>query len=140
MENTPNWVTIFVTIFAALGGYEGVKYLLNLRSKKKKEKAEADKVESESDMAEVEVIEKRLKMMGGQLLEQEAKMKNLRDELYTQMEASDVLKKKLLNANSSIVELQKNITRVTAAYELAKEYECLVENCELRQPPKKIRK
>lgn len=58
-----NWESILTTaisLLGVLGGWEGIKYLINRKSRKRMEKSEADKKETEADTEEFHLYKERI--------------------------------------------------------------------------------
>lgn len=58
--NWENLVTTIVGLLGALGGWEGVKYLINRKSNKRMSESEADKKETEADAAKFHLYDERM--------------------------------------------------------------------------------
>lgn len=123
----PMFWQIFLALVSAFGGYELLKYLINLKSNRKKEKAEAGKSQSESNMAELEVMERRLEIMGKQLIEQEEKLAENARKIMEQSDQIRDLTAQLDEAKNNAESLRKKLTsaeetiaRLTAERKAAK--------------------
>ena len=65
----------------AIGGWEFVKYMLNIRSNKRKEKAEADKAKSEAKGEDFKVLRETTEFLQQQLKEKEERFASQTDRL-----------------------------------------------------------
>ena len=72
---------IIASMGAAVGGWELIKYMLNIRSNKRKERAEADKAEAEADSVEFGVLKETVEFLQTQLKEQEERFCDQTDRL-----------------------------------------------------------
>ena len=79
---------ISASMGAAIGGWEFIKYILNIRTNKRKEKSEADKAKAEADKAEAEansadfsVLRETVEFLQQQLKEKEERFANQTDRL-----------------------------------------------------------
>ena len=73
---------------AAIGGWEFIKYMLNIRTNKRKERSEADKAKAEADKAEAEansadfsVLRETVEFLQQQLKEKEERFASQTDRL-----------------------------------------------------------
>ena len=73
--------SIIASMGAAVGGWELIKYMLNIRSNKRKERAEADKAEAEANGAEFGVLRETVEFLQQQLKEKEERFANQTDRL-----------------------------------------------------------
>lgn len=69
------------TISGAIGGWELIKYMLNIRTNKRKERAEADKAEAEADSVEFGVLKETIEFLQTQLKEKEERFCDQTDRL-----------------------------------------------------------
>ena len=74
-------IGIIASMSAAGGGWELIKYMLNIRSNKRKERAEADKAEAEANGAELGVLRETVEFLQQQLKEKEERFANQTDRL-----------------------------------------------------------
>lgn len=102
---------------AAIGGWELIKYMLNIRSNKRKERAEADKAEAEADSADFGVLRETVEFLQTQLKEKEERFANQTDRLRKIQDDYFELMKK--DAQTEL-ELQK--------------YRCIRAKCPNREP------
>lgn len=58
--NWENLITTIVGLLGALGGWEGIKYLINRKSNKRISESEADKRETEADAAKFHLYDERI--------------------------------------------------------------------------------
>ena len=79
---------ISASMGAVIGGWEFIKYMLNIRTNKRKEKSEADKAKAEADKAEAEansadfsVLRETVEFLQQQLKEKEERFANQTDRL-----------------------------------------------------------
>lgn len=72
---------ITASMVAAIGGWEFVKYMLNLRTNKRKEQAEADKAQSEAKSADFDVLRETTEFLQQQLKEKEERFASQTDRL-----------------------------------------------------------
>ena len=75
-------VEITASMGAAIGGWEFIKYMLNIRTNKRKERSEADKAKAEADKAEAEansadfsVLRETVEFLQQQLKDKEERFK-----------------------------------------------------------------
>lgn len=95
---------LVATISGTIGGWELIKYMLNIRTNKRKERAEADKAEAEADGAEFGVLKETIEFLQTQLKEKEERFANQTDRLRKlQDEHFQLLKEK----NEKELELQR---------------------------------
>ncbi len=64
-------IEIATGLGATIGGWELIKYMLNIRSNKRKERAEADKAEAEAESADFAVLRETVEFLQTQLKEKE---------------------------------------------------------------------
>ena len=83
-----NILEISASMDAAIGGWEFIKYMLNIRTKKRKERSEADKPKTEVDKAEAEansadfsVLRETVEFLQQQLKDKEERFANQTDRL-----------------------------------------------------------
>lgn len=62
---------ISASMGAAIGGWEFIKYMLNIRTNKRKEKSEADKAKAEADSADFAVLRETTEFLQQQLHDKE---------------------------------------------------------------------
>lgn len=80
MEYTDIFSTI-ASMSAVLGGWELIKYMLNIRNNKRKERAEADKAEAEANGAEFGVLRETVEFLQQQLKDKEERFAEQTDRL-----------------------------------------------------------
>jgi hypothetical protein len=87
MDHT-NILEISASMGAAIGGWEFIKYMLNIRTNKRKERSEADKAKAEADKAEAEansadfsVLRETVEFLQQQLKDKEERFANQTDRL-----------------------------------------------------------
>ncbi len=83
-----NILEISASMGAAIGGWEFIKYMLNIRTNKRKERSEADKAKAEADKAEAEassadfsVLRETVEFLQQQLKDKEERFANQTDRL-----------------------------------------------------------
>lgn len=69
------------TISASIGGWELIKYMLNIHTNKRKERAEADKADAEADGARFDVLARTVEFLETQLHEKEQRFAEQTDRL-----------------------------------------------------------
>ena len=74
-------VEITASMGAAIGGWEFVKYMLNIRTNKRKERSEADKTQAEARKADFDVLRETTEFLQQQLKEKEERFANQTDRL-----------------------------------------------------------
>lgn len=101
---------IIISIIGAIGGWEAVRYLINRKSNKRKEEAEADAVE-------FNVLRDTMLFLQEQLNEKEQRF----------AEQTELLRQK----QSDVLELTKQLGEVELELQ---RYRCVVPKCGNRQP------
>lgn len=69
--NLESILTSAVGLLGVLGGWEGIKYLINRKSHKRIAESEADKKETEADTDEFHLLREALEFLQGQLQQKE---------------------------------------------------------------------
>lgn len=101
---------IIATAISSVGGWEAIRYLINRKTNKRKEEAEADSVEFSVLKETVEFLEKQIYEKEQRFCEQTDRLRKLQDDYF-----------KLMEKNSQTeLELQK--------------YRCIRANCGNREP------
>ena len=72
---------IVASMGAAVGGWEFIKYMLNIRTNKRKEKHEADKAKAEAQGADFNVLRETTEFLQQQLKEKEERFASQTDRL-----------------------------------------------------------
>ena len=72
---------ILASTGAAIGGWEFIKYMLNIRTNKRKEKSEADKADAEADGARFDVLARTVVFLESQLNDKEQRSAEQTDRL-----------------------------------------------------------
>ena len=149
MNALPMWLNVFIGIAAALGGWEAIKYLLNLRANRRKDKAEAAQGEALAGQQDAELRQKELDLLN-QIVEttksQYGELKQRYDELLVERKADreemDALRKEVAELKLQLAEqerktagLQRAFTESETKRLEAERYFCAFENCTKRQPP-----
>lgn len=115
-----SWEIIFgtlATVLTTLGGWEAIKYLLNRKTNKRKEEAEADSAEFSVLRETVEFLQQQLKNM----VEQDAeKEKRFVEQTNRLRETQDREHKLMIEKAQLELDLQK--------------YRCVVPKCMQREP------
>ncbi len=101
---------ILTAVITALGGWEALRYVINLKTNKRKAEAEADSVDFKVLSDAVEFLETQLKQKEERFAEQTNLVRNL---------------------NAEVLELTKENGRLEL--ELNR-YKCVVKNCGNREP------
>ncbi len=90
------------TISGTIGGWELIKYLLNIRTNKRKERAEAVKVEAEADGAEFGVLKETIEFLQTQLKEKEERfcqqtdrLRQVQDDYFKEMKEKQAIELEL---------------------------------------------
>lgn len=73
--------SIVASMGAAVGGWEFTKYLLNIRTNKRKEHYEADKAKAEAKSADFDVLRETTEFLQQQLKEKEERFANQTERL-----------------------------------------------------------
>ena len=112
------------TISGTIGGWELIKYMLNIRTNKRKERAEANKAEAEADKAEVEadnadfsLLRETIEFLQQQLKEKEELFANQTERLR---KVQDDYFEEVKKSNSLELELQR--------------FRCVRPKCAQREP------
>ena len=149
MNALPMWLNVFIGIAAALGGWEAIKYLLNRRANRRKDKAEAAQGEALAGQQDAELRQKELDLLN-QIVEttksQYGELKQRYDELLVERKADreemDALRKEVAELKLQLAEqerktagLQRAFTESETKRLEAERYFCAFENCTKRQPP-----
>ncbi len=74
-------IEITASMGAAIGGWEFVKYMLNIRTNKRKEKYEADKAKAEAESVDFSVLKETVEFLQIQLKEKEERFVDQTDRL-----------------------------------------------------------
>ncbi len=72
---------IVASMGAAVGGWEFIKYMLNIRTNKRKENYEADKAKAEAKSADFDVLRETTEFLQQQLKEKEERFANQTERL-----------------------------------------------------------
>lgn len=108
---------ISASMGAAIGGWEFVKYILNIRTNKRKERSEADKANAEASSANFSVLKETTEFLQQQLHDKEERFANQTERLRkVQDEYFELLKKN----NETELELQR--------------FRCVRPKCAQREP------
>lgn len=107
---TVSVIEIVATIIGTMGGWEAIKYLLNRKTNKRKEEAEADSVE-------FGVLRDSMEFLQNQLKEKEQRF----------AEQTDLVRKQNLDI------LQLNKDKAQLELELQR-YKCVIKSCAKRDP------
>lgn len=107
---TVSVIEIVATIIGTMGGWEAIKYLLNRKTNKRKEEAEADSVE-------FGVLRDSMEFLQNQLKEKEQRF----------AEQTDLVRKQNLDI------LQLNKDKAQLELELQR-YKCVIKGCAKRDP------
>lgn len=76
-----NIIELTAAMGTAIGGWEFVKYMLNIRTNKRKEKSEADKAQSEAKSEDFKVLRETTEFLQQQLKEKEERFASQTDRL-----------------------------------------------------------
>lgn len=104
-------------IGAAIGGWEFIKYMLNIRTNKRRERSEADKAKAEADSADFAVLRETTEFLQQQLHDKEERFANQTD--------------RLRRVQDDYFELLK--THAKTELEL-QQYRCVRPKCQQREP------
>lgn len=112
-----NILEVATTAGAMLGGWEFIKYMMNIRTNKRKERAEADKAKAEAKGEDFKVLRETVEFLQQQLKEKEERFASQTGRLRkVQDDYFDLLKK---NAETEL-ELQR--------------FRCMRPKCQTREP------
>ena len=117
-------VPLVVSMLIALGGWEGLKWVINWRSNKRIAKATAEHTEVRADTDEFHLLRERLELADRQLLEKEQRFYEQTDELRKTTA-------ELLTAERRISELNGEVSELKAERKMKL---CEVRNCKDRLP------
>lgn len=105
------------TISGTIGGWELIKYMLNIRTNKRKERAEANKAEAEADNADFSLLRETIEFLQQQLKEKEERFANQTERLR---KVQDDYFEEVKKSNSLELELQR--------------FRCVRPKCAQREP------
>lgn len=117
-------VPLVVSMLLALGGFEGIKWVINWGSNKRIAKATAEHTEIKSDTDEFHLLRERLELADRQLLEKEQRFYEQTDELRKTTG-------ELLAAERRISELNGEVSELKAERRMKL---CEKRNCAQREP------
>lgn len=148
-----NWETIVTTIgsfLAVLGGWEGIKYLLNRRANSRHAEAQADEAEAHADEVEVKVEHDRWKLFDdmiktlqeGLITKDKAIVEKDRiiadkDRIIAEKDAQYLEQtQRLRTTQDNFNTTLKELVEVKAKYIYADTWRCEEGKCRKRKPPK----
>lgn len=117
-------VPLVVSMLIALGGWEGLKWVINWRSNKRIAKATAEHTEVRADTDKFHLLRERLELADRQLLEKEQRFYEQTDELRKTT-------RELLAAERRISELNGEVSELKAERRMKL---CEKRNCAQREP------
>lgn len=147
MNNLPMWLNVFLGIVAALGGWEGFKYLLSLRANRRKNKAEAGQQEAIAGQQDAELRQKELDLLNqivATTKTQYGELKQRYDELLAERKEDriemDSLRREVAELKVALAEqdrktagLQRAFTESESKRAEAERYFCAMASCTSRQ-------
>lgn len=119
-----DWITTVVTVVTALGGFEGVKWLINRKSNARMAQASAEASELKNEVDEFHFLRERLEYKDKVLMEKEQRF-------VEQTELVRQLNRQLLDATIENGKLQAEISRLNAERAMKL---CERRGCKERQP------
>ncbi len=138
--NWENLLTTVVGLLGVLGGWEGIKYLINRKSNKRINESEADKKEIEVDTDEFHLYKERIE----ELRQANAELNKLNYELIKACETKEEiiadktakireLQEARIEDTKQIAELEKQV-QYYKSWKCFREYGKNKENCTRRKP------
>jgi len=142
----PMWLNCLLGFLGAIGGFEGIKYLLNLRSNKRKDNAgassaEADAIKSQMDaqaaIAEyfkenIEYFQKQSKQIAEENQQLREEIRQLRVEFNQFKQTSSKREKE---DSYKITTLERQVKGLQTQKKRAERFFCEIEKCDKRKPP-----
>lgn len=152
----PMWVNVFIGIVTALGGWEAIKYLISLRSNKRKDKAEADEAAAvahqqaaTAGQSDADWRQKELELMTSFVDTAKKQYEDLThryDDLKAEKEEDRKIKLELrkeigemrlvqAEQERKVTGLQRAFTESESRRREAERLYCSIEECAMRRPP-----
>lgn len=127
-QNVPVWVLIISSLGGVAGLWAIVWTIINIRPKRKQEKASADKAQGEADGIDLQNFEKSLGILG-------ARVVTLEKELTAAYEKMGDLRKVLTETKDAQFDQNIHVIELTKEVQYANRMKCDVLSCTLRHPP-----
>lgn len=141
MIHMPSWVTIVLAILSALGGFEFIKWLINIRSNKRKSDAVASQENAKAGQEDVllrrqeyELLTSMLDTNKAQYLALKQDYDEIRSERIEQKKEIAALRMSLSKTERIVFGLQKAMKLEVSKKKDAEMHYCCVEGCENRKP------
>lgn len=146
LSKMPIWLDMFIGVIAAIGGLEGLKYLLSLRAHRDKDNAEAHSAAAEAGQSDADWRQKEFQLMTSivettkhqyeevsQQLQQERK--RAEDEKNEDRKIKSKLRVAVAELERKVDGLQRAFTESESRRKNAERFFCSKETCKQRIPP-----
>lgn len=118
------WANIIINAIIASGI---IGTLVHYKSKNRKQVAEADKTETEADVAAFDSLEEKIAFLDNQLIDSFEQRERLQTLLNEERETNIKLRQE--KADLKVEQMAEREKRITAEWNM-----CIVDNCKNRQP------
>ena len=125
---------IIISIITAIGGWELIRYVLNLRTNKRKENAEADSAETNATKEMQEAYQRFINDATQKVDEQRAYINELKESRQQLREECDDLRKRVDDNEKLMRKLQREVDRCGRMVEFLRPFICGNLACRKRLP------
>lgn len=125
---------IIVSIVGAIGGWELIRYIINLRTNKRKENAEADSAETNATKEMQEAYQRFIEDATQKVDEQRAYINELKESRKQLRDECEDLRKRVDDNEKLMRQLQREVARNGRMVESLRPFVCANLACRKRQP------
>lgn len=135
VRQIPIWLECLLTAIGAVGGFEAIKYLINIKSHKKKEIAEANKADIDVQGDLIDLYKQTIEFSKEEMQSLRNEMRQLYDEKVAVKQNYKSVKYAYSELARKVNGMQNILTVVIGQKQAAETMVCEKKDCGLRVPP-----